>query len=98
MTAIGSLSGTGITPNEAWAKSCRARPVPVDELLVLTRDTYWFEREECLPARQCDFVLVNLFHKPLGAPMWPGDERPIRDVPGLPALRREEIQDHEPER
>jgi len=59
-------------PNGAWAKSRRARPVPVDELLVLAYDTYWFEREECRPARRCDFVLVNLFGEPLGAPMRPG--------------------------
>ena len=59
-------------PNGAWAKSRRARPVPVDELVVLAYDTYWFEREECRPARRCDFVLVNLFGEPLGAPMRPG--------------------------
>ena len=59
-------------PNGAWAKSRRARPVPVDELLVLAYDTYWFEREECRPAHGCDFVLVNLFREPLGAPMRPG--------------------------
>ena len=34
--------------------------------------TYWFERDECLSARGCDFVLVNLFRAPLGAPMRPG--------------------------
>lgn len=59
-------------PNGAWAKSRRSRPVPVDELLVLAYDTYWFERDRCLPARECDFVLVNLFREPLGAPMRPG--------------------------
>jgi integrase/recombinase XerD len=59
-------------PNGAWAKSRRSRPVPVDELLVLAYDTYWFEREECRAARRCDFVLVNLFREPLGAPMRPG--------------------------
>jgi hypothetical protein len=32
-------------PNGAWAKSRRSRPVPVDELLVLAYDTYWFERD-----------------------------------------------------
>jgi site-specific recombinase XerD len=59
-------------PNGAWAKSRRSRPVPVDELLVLAYDTYWFERDECLRARSCDFVLVNLFREPVGAPMRPG--------------------------
>ena len=58
-------------PNGAWAKSRRPRPVPVDELLVLAYDTYWFERDGHLPAWDCDFVLVNLFRDPLGAPMRP---------------------------
>jgi site-specific recombinase XerD len=58
-------------PNGAWAKSRRARPVPVDELLVQAHDAYWFERDECGPARGCDFVLVNLFREPAGAPMRP---------------------------
>jgi integrase/recombinase XerD len=59
-------------PNGAWAKSRRARAVPVDELLVLAYDSYWFERDACRSARGCDFVLVNLFREPLGAPMRPG--------------------------
>lgn len=59
-------------PNGAWAKSRRARAVPVDELLVHAYDSYWFEREACRPARGCDVVLVNLFREPIGAPMRPG--------------------------
>lgn len=59
-------------PNGAWAKSRRARAVPADDLLVLAYDSYCFEREECRPARRCDFVLVNLFREPVGAPMRPG--------------------------
>jgi integrase/recombinase XerD len=58
--------------NGAWAKSRRSRTVPVDDLVVLAHDTYSFERDRCRPARDCDFVLVNLFHPPLGAPMRPG--------------------------
>jgi integrase/recombinase XerD len=58
--------------NGAWAKSRRSRAVPVDDLVVLAYDTYVFERDRCRPARDCDFVLVNLFHPPLGAPMRPG--------------------------
>jgi integrase/recombinase XerD len=58
--------------NGAWAKSRRSRAVPVDDLLVRAYDTYVFERDRCRPARDCDFVLVNLFHPPLGAPMRPG--------------------------
>ena len=40
--------------------------------MVLAYDTYVFERDRCRQARDCDFVLVNLFHPPLGAPMRPG--------------------------
>ena len=58
--------------NGAWAKSRRSRAVPVDDLVVLAYDTYVFERDRCRQARDCDFVLVNLFHPPLGAPMRPG--------------------------
>lgn len=58
--------------NGARAKSRRSRAVPVDELVVLAHDTYSFERDRCRSARDCDFVLVNLFHAPLGAPMRPG--------------------------
>src|SRR6185437_1303081 len=54
------------------AKSRRSRAVPVDDLVVLAYDTYVFERDGCRQARDCDFVLVNLFHPPLGAPMRPG--------------------------
>lgn len=58
--------------NGAWAKSRRSRAVPVDELVVLAYDTYFFERDRCRPGRDCDFVLINLFHPPLGAPIRPG--------------------------
>lgn len=57
--------------NGAWAKSRRPRAVPVDDLVVLAHDTYSFERDRCREARSCDFVLVNLFHPPLGAPTRP---------------------------
>ncbi|HEY2960048.1 MAG TPA: tyrosine-type recombinase/integrase [Actinomycetota bacterium] len=59
-------------PNGALAKSRRARAVPVDSLLVLAFDQYAAERAACRPARDCDFVLVNLFRPPLGQPMRPG--------------------------
>lgn len=59
-------------PNGAWAKSRRARAVPADDLLVLAYDSYCFERQDCHAARGCDFVLVNLFGEPVGAPMRPG--------------------------
>jgi len=59
-------------PNGAWAKSKRPRAVPVDHLVVQAYDQYCLERAACPPAQGCDFVLVNLFRAPLGAPMPPG--------------------------
>jgi integrase/recombinase XerD len=59
-------------PNGALAKSRRARAVPVDSLLVLAFDQYAAERDACRAARDCDFVLVNLFREPVGRPMRPG--------------------------
>jgi integrase/recombinase XerD len=59
-------------PNGALAKSRRVRVIPVDSLVVLAFDHYAVERDACRPARVCDFVLVNLFREPVGAPMRPG--------------------------
>jgi integrase/recombinase XerD len=59
-------------PNGARAKSRRDRVVPVDALVVLAFDGYAAERDACRPARDCDFVLVNLFREPVGAPLRPG--------------------------
>jgi integrase/recombinase XerD len=58
-------------PNGAVAKSRRGRAVPADWLVVQAYDQYMLERGACPPARQCDFLLVNLFREPLGAPMRP---------------------------
>ncbi len=58
-------------PNGAWAKSRRQRVVPLDFLVVQAFDTYEFERLGVLEARASDFVLVNLFRRPVGAPMRP---------------------------
>ena len=44
----------------------------MDGLLVLAYDTYVVRAGPVPPGRDCDFVLVNLFHQPLGAPMRPG--------------------------
>jgi integrase/recombinase XerD len=58
--------------NGAWAKSRRQRMVPLDFLTVQAFDTYALERM-AVPAAACsDFVLVNLFRAPVGAPMRPG--------------------------
>lgn len=58
-------------PNGAWAKSRRQRVVPLDFLVVVAFDTYEFERLEVLEAHDSDFVVVNLFRRPVGAPMRP---------------------------
>ncbi len=58
-------------PNAAWAKSRRQRVVPLDFLTVQAFDTYQFERITVPAAAGSDFVLVNLFRAPVGAPMRP---------------------------
>jgi site-specific recombinase XerD len=58
--------------NGAWAKSRRQRAVPVDFLTVQAFDTYVLERMAVQAAAGSDFVLVNLFRAPVGAPMRPG--------------------------
>jgi integrase/recombinase XerD len=58
-------------PNGAWAKSRRARVVPLDFVVVQAFDTYEFERMRVARAAGSDFVFVNLFREPLGAPMRP---------------------------
>jgi integrase/recombinase XerD len=58
-------------PNGAWAKSRRQRTVPLDFLVVGAFDAYEFERLGVTGAQDSDFVLVNLFREPVGAPMRP---------------------------
>ena len=53
-------------PNGAWAKSRRQRVVP-DFLTVQAFDTYQFERLTVPAAAGGDFVLVNLFRRPVVA-------------------------------
>jgi integrase/recombinase XerD len=57
--------------NGAWAKSRRQRTVPVDFLVVQAFDGYEFERLAVPRAAGSDFVLVNLFREPVGAPVPP---------------------------
>ena len=59
-------------PNGAWAKSRRQRVVPLDLLTVRASDTYALERMTVCGAAGGDFLLVNLFRAPVGAPMRPG--------------------------
>ena len=56
-------------PNGAMAKSRRQRVVPLDFLTVQAFDSYEFERMTVPAAAGSDFVFVNLFRAPLGAPM-----------------------------
>jgi integrase/recombinase XerD len=58
-------------PNGAWAKSRRQRAVPVDFLVVQAFDGYEFERLAVPQEASSDFVLVNLFRPPVGAPLRP---------------------------
>ena len=58
-------------PNGAWAKSRRQRAVPLDFMTVQAFDAYEFERLGVPKAAASDFVLVNLFREPIGAPMPP---------------------------
>jgi site-specific recombinase XerD len=57
--------------NGAWAKSRRQRAVPLDSLVVQAFDVYEGEREQLAQAADSDFVFVNLFRAPFGAPMRP---------------------------
>jgi integrase len=56
-------------PNGAIAKSRRQRAVPLDFLTVQAFDSYEFERMTVTAAASGDFVFVNLFRVPAGAPM-----------------------------
>lgn len=56
-------------PNEAWAKSRNDRAVPLGPWVLAYYERYLHERLGCPAADGCDFVFVNLFHAPLGAPM-----------------------------
>ncbi|MEU3778378.1 tyrosine-type recombinase/integrase [Streptomyces sp. NPDC032472] len=57
--------------NRAWSKSKRAWVQPLDFLVVQGFDQYVDERLDKLGAGGSDFLLVNLFREPLGAPMSP---------------------------
>lgn len=57
--------------NGAWAKSRHSYAIPVDFLLVQAYDQYVAERQQCPAATSSDFLLVNLFRPPVGAPMTP---------------------------
>lgn len=56
-------------PNRAQAKTQRPFPVPVPGEVVAVYEMYLLERAKVAAAAECDFVFVNLFHAPVGAPM-----------------------------
>ncbi len=58
--------------NGASAKSRSDRHVPANRWVLAYFGRYLAEREDCPAAEVCDFVFVNLFRRPLGAPMRPG--------------------------
>ena len=79
-------------PNGAWAKSRRQRVVPLDFLVVQAFDGYEFERLAVPRAGESDFLLVNLFREPIGAPMRPDAINEVITAchggPGLSMSRR----------
>ncbi len=60
-----------MNPNGAVAKSRRPRAIPADWLVVQAYDQYCMARDACPEAAGCDFLLVNLYQRPLGRPMRP---------------------------
>lgn len=57
--------------NNAWSKSKKSWVMPVDFLVVQGFDQYALERHEQLGPGGSDFLLVNLFRPPFGAPITP---------------------------
>lgn len=56
-------------PNGALVKSRHPRTVPASDDLVAAYADYRYERAAILGDDDSDLVLVNLYHRPLGAPM-----------------------------
>ena len=56
-------------PNGTLAKSRYPRMVPASEAILSAYADYAFERDAILGDDDSDFVLVNLYHTPLGKPM-----------------------------
>lgn len=82
-------------PNGAWAKSRRQRVVPLDFLVVQAFDAYEFERLQVPRAGDGDFVLVNLFRHPVGAPMAPDALGELLDSAGRRAGLERRISPHQ---
>ncbi|MFZ4302657.1 tyrosine-type recombinase/integrase [Streptomyces cinereoruber] len=58
--------------NNAWSKSKKSWVMPVDFLVVQAFDQYALERHQLLGEGGSDFLLVNLFRPPYGAPVTTG--------------------------
>ena len=56
-------------PNRASAKTDTAFTVPVPAEVMAVYERYLIERDDVPAAAECDFVFVNLFHRPVGGPM-----------------------------
>jgi len=67
-------------PDGASARSRSERTVPVVAWVLACYDRYTAERLACPAADGCDFVFVNLFHAPLGAPMTASAVRQVMRV------------------
>jgi site-specific recombinase XerD len=81
-------------PNGAWAKSRNDRAVPVGPWVLSYYERYLSERLACAAADGCDFVFVNLFHAPLGAPMTASAVRQLFGVLGRRAGLGRPIRPH----
>lgn len=81
--------------NGAWAKSKRSRSVPLDFLVVRAVDAYVFERLEVPRAQDSDFLLVNLFREPIGAPILPNAINELVTAAGRRAGLRRAITPHQ---
>lgn len=81
--------------NGAWAKSRRQRVVPVDSLVVQAFDAYVFERLAVPEAADSDFLMVNLFRAPVGAPMPPDAVNGLLTAAGRRAGLRRRITPHQ---
>jgi integrase/recombinase XerD len=81
--------------NGAWAKSRRQRTVPLDFLVVQAFDGYEFERLAVPRTGECDFVLVNLFREPIGAPMPPDAVNALVSAAGRRAGLARQVTPHQ---
>ncbi|MGY2746996.1 tyrosine-type recombinase/integrase [Arthrobacter sp. UYCu723] len=81
--------------NGAWAKSRRTRVVPLDSLVVRAVDAYVFERLAVSEASGSDFLLVNLFRAPIGAPMPPDAVNVLVTAAGRRAGLRRHVTPHQ---